>query len=64
MLVDVNENDQITLYVDEKFTSAFYYNNTLTGIVEDPEFTRRFAGIWLSENTTRPGMREDLLGIR
>lgn len=62
LLVDVKEKDQITLFVDKRFHSYFYHNGNLTGTIKDTEFTRHFAGIWLSEDTTRPAMRKDLLG--
>ena len=62
LLVDVKEKDQITLFVDKRFHSYFYHNGNLTGTIKDAEFTRHFAGIWLSEDTTRPAMRKNLLG--
>jgi hypothetical protein len=62
LLVDVQEKDQITLYVDASYNSHFYFNGSFVGAIKDPEFTRQFAGIWLSERTTRPKIRSDLLG--
>jgi len=62
LLVDVKEKDQITLFVDKRFHSYFYHNGNLTGAIKDSDFTKHFAGIWLSEDTTRPAMRKNLLG--
>jgi hypothetical protein len=62
VLVDVVTGDSITLHVDQFAHSYFYYNQTLVGSIEDPEFSERFAAIWLSEATTRPGFRQALLG--
>jgi len=63
ILRDVNKTDVITLYVDQAGSSAFYFNETLLGVINDPVFSERFAAIWLSEQTTRPGFRKSLLGL-
>ncbi len=62
ILVDVDKGDSITLHVDSRAHSHFYFNDQLLGSIEDPGFSERFAAIWLSEATTRPGFREALLG--
>ena len=62
IMVDVNKQDRITLFVDADYTSVFYYNDSYIGTIEDAGFSRSFAGIWLSENSSRPGMRARLLG--
>lgn len=62
VLVDVSKGDVITLFVDQDCQSHFFHNNQLLGVIEDPVFTRQFAAIWLSEQTTRPAMRASLLG--
>ncbi len=63
ILSDVNKSDAITLYVDEAGNSSFYLNERLLGVINDPAFSERFAAIWLSEQTTRPGFRKSLLGL-
>lgn len=63
ILRDVNKTDTITLYVDKAGSSTFYLNETLLGSINDSVFTERFAAIWLSEETTRPGFRKSLLGL-
>jgi len=42
--------------------AQFYANGRSSGEVADPEFARRFFGIWLSEWTSAPQLREALLG--
>lgn len=42
--------------------AQFYANGRPSGEVADPEFARRFFGIWLSEGTSAPRLREALLG--
>ena len=41
--------------------SAFFYNGTWVGSVEDPDFAPAFIAIWLSPKTSRPAHREGLL---
>lgn len=62
--VDVKKGDSITFYSDINGAAAFYYNDTYLGNIQDPEFTKRFAAIWLSELTSQPEMRLELLGLR
>lgn len=58
---DVEAGDEITLYVDVRGTSEFYFNDQLLGEITDPDFSNRFAAIWLSEKTTHPAFRNKLL---
>ncbi len=59
---DVKEGESITGVVDENRISHFYYNDKLLGKVHDKEFSLWFFNIWLSEKTSEPEMRRDLLG--
>jgi len=59
---DVAENDVITLELRENQHSHFYVNNTWVGSIEDPAFGQQFLDIWLSPQTTRPAIRQQLLG--
>ncbi len=59
---DVTKNDAITLRVKSDKTSEFYFNNTLIGRIDDPDFSFAFSSIWLSPNTSRPKLRKKLLG--
>lgn len=42
--------------------TRFYTRDKFIAAVPDPEFTRAFFDIWLSEKTSAPGVREKLLG--
>jgi len=61
LLPDVEQGDEITLYVDRNAASTFYFNGEKLGLINDPLFSREFSAIWLSEKTTRPELRQALL---
>jgi len=61
MLSDLDKGDVITRYVDTQGSSNFYYNGRLLGTIADSAFTGQFAAIWLSEKTTRPDFRDNLI---
>ena len=61
LLGDVDNGDVITLYVDAQGASNFYLNGRLLGTIADSAFTEQFAAIWLSEKTTRPDFRDNLI---
>lgn len=58
---DVSKGDVITGVANKAGYSEFYLNGELLGLVNDVEFTERFFGIWLSENTSEPELRSALL---
>lgn len=59
---DVGKGDTITLELDASNRSQFYLNDKLLGDMDDPEFGEHFVAIWLSPDTSRPRVREALLG--
>tara|TARA_B100000809_G_scaffold187606_1_gene185917 strand:+ start:44 stop:604 length:561 start_codon:yes stop_codon:yes gene_type:complete len=59
---DIEEGDTLSLHVNNN-KSFFYFNNELVGEVEDQEFSQLFLDIWLSEKTSEPELRLELLGI-
>nr|WP_241664428.1 chalcone isomerase family protein [Ningiella ruwaisensis] len=61
---NVNEGETLTGVVDANRHSHFYFNDEKLGTIEDEEFTQWFFDIWLSEQTSEPKMREQLLGLR
>ncbi len=63
LLPDVRKNDVLALVVDEQGRSAFLVNGQPLAQIEDPRFGEHFLGIWLSPNTSRPDLRQALLGI-
>jgi hypothetical protein len=60
---NVKEGEMITGVVDAENVSHFYLNETPLGKVYDKEFSRWFFDIWLSEETSEPEMRRQLLGL-
>lgn len=43
--------------------ARFYGRKGLVGVVADPEFARAFFGIWLSEKTSEPALRAQMLKL-
>ena len=58
---DVNEGDTLSLLIDE-VRSVFYFNQKYIGAIDKPQFGQIFLDIWLSENTSQPKLRKELLG--
>ncbi|GLR71142.1 chalcone isomerase family protein [Agaribacter marinus] len=61
---DVKEGNSITGIYNESQHSVFYFDDEKVGVVEDPEFSKWFFDIWLSEQSSEPKMRKQLLGIK
>ena len=59
---DVGKNDVIALELDADNRSTFYFNGEKLGVMEDADFGEYFVAIWLSPDTSRPALREALLG--
>ena len=59
---DVTSEDVISLSVDKAGVSTFLFNGEVIGRLQDPQFGEDFSGIWLAENTTRPQLRDQLIG--
>ncbi|QOL25550.1 chalcone isomerase family protein [Thalassotalea sp. LPB0316] len=58
---DIAKGDKLSMYVADDIT-AFYHNDNFRGIVEHPSFAQDFVAIWLSEKTSQPKLRRQLLG--
>lgn len=58
---DIRKGDELALYVTPHH-STFFFNNTLLGHVEDEQFGQLFIDIWLSDKTSQPELRRQLLG--
>jgi len=43
--------------------TVFYRGNEKIGTIADADFTRQFSNIWLSEKTSEPELRKQLLGM-
>ena len=61
---DVAKNDVLTLYIDDQNKSTFYRNGAVLGSIDDAQFGQSFLDIWLSTDTSRPQLRQSLLGLR
>ncbi len=60
---DIKRGDQIVLRVNAELASEFFFNGELIGSVVDPIFTQRFLSIWLSEKSSYPHLRNQLVGL-
>lgn len=58
---DVNEGDRITGRHEPGQGARFFVNGRLRREVREPGFATRFFGIWLSPQTSEPGLRAALL---
>jgi Chalcone isomerase-like len=58
---DVSKGERITGVHQPGVGAKFYVNGKLAGEVRDAEFSQRFFGIWLSPQTSEPGLRAELL---
>ena len=59
---DVKQGDRITGINLPGSGARFLLNGQPRGEVLEPEFARRFFGIWLAPQTSEPAMRDTLLG--
>lgn len=60
---DIKTGDKLTGHHHPEQGVSFTYNGRSIGRIADPEFSRRFFGIWLSPTTSQPEMRTALLGL-
>ena len=60
---DIKAGDTLTLVIN-KTGSAFYHNKKIVGGINKAEFGPLFLDIWLSEKTSEPTLRSELLGIK
>jgi hypothetical protein len=58
---DIVAGDTLSLLIHND-KSEFYWNNRYIGDVNSPVFGKVFLDIWLSENTSQPELRTELLG--
>jgi hypothetical protein len=62
---DVKKGSQLTAIFTLGQETRFYKNNRqFIGSVADPEFGVQFSNIWLSEKTSEPEMRKELLALK
>jgi hypothetical protein len=63
LIPDVRSGDRLALQVDADQHARLLHNDIVQGRIDDPSFVQAFAGIWLAEDTTRPDLRQQLLGL-
>jgi hypothetical protein len=61
MWPDIKEGDSLSLLIDQG-RSVFYFNHQYIGVIKPSIFGQIFLAIWLSENTSEPNLRLELLG--
>ncbi len=60
---DVKNGDILTAVFNAKQETKFYAGSQLLGTIKGQEFAKWFSGIWLSERTSEPELRRQLLGL-
>ncbi len=59
---DITEGDNLVFGLDASGDSAFWFNGSPLGSIEDRDFGKLFGGIWLDPDTPRPELRAQLIG--
>ncbi|WP_153913623.1 chalcone isomerase family protein [Shewanella sp. TC10] len=59
---DVKEGDKLSFMMHNDDLGQFYFNDNPLPLIEETGFSKAFLGIWLSEKTSRPELREQLIG--
>ncbi|MFM2643569.1 chalcone isomerase family protein [Vibrio chagasii] len=63
MWPNVEAGSTLTIRIAEDNVSRFYFDEQPIGVIQDKQFGDAFLAIWLSENTSEPGLRKQLLGL-
>ena len=58
----ITEGDNLVFGLNELGDSAFWFNGSPLGSIEDRDFGPLFGGIWLDPDTPRPELRAQLIG--
>jgi hypothetical protein len=59
---DITEGDNLVFGLNASGDSAFWFNGSPIGSIDDRDFGPLFGGIWLDPDTPRPGLRVELIG--
>ena len=59
---EVTEGDNLVFGLNASGDSAFWFNGSPVGIIDDRDFGPLFGGIWLDPDSPRPGLRAQLIG--
>ena len=60
----VKDGDVLTFVVQADGSNMFYLNDKALGSVQDNQFSAAFLAIWLSDKTSRPELRQQLIGAK
>jgi len=60
---DIQKGDRLIGLYDPQMPSQFFLNGKLIGVIDDADLSRHFFDIWLSEETSKPQLRLQLLGM-
>lgn len=61
---DVRAGDRLSGRLRPGEGAEFFFNDAPLATLDEPLFARLFFGIWLSEQTSEPALRAQLLGLR
>jgi len=59
---NVEKNTRITGVFNQQQQTEFYLDDALIGRIDDPLLSQKFFDIWLSDQTSAPEFRDELLG--
>ncbi|MCL9782371.1 chalcone isomerase family protein [Vibrio sp. S4M6] len=59
----VKPGDKLTFVSNNHGEGQFFFDGKPIGSIQDPTFADAFLDIWLSERTTEPKLRKQLLGL-
>jgi len=61
---DIQQGDKLTFYVEQNKKGTFFHNGQAIGHIKEQAFSMAFLSIWLSEKTSQPELRQQLLGVQ
>ena len=61
---DIQKGDRLIGLYDPQMPSQFFLNGASIGVIDDANLSRHFFDIWLSEETSNPQLRQQLLGMK
>lgn len=61
---DVKPQDKLVFTIDKNGSNQFYLNDKPLGNIANQDFSQLFLDIWVSEKTTYPDLRLELIGDR
>ena len=61
---DMTKGEKAALYWEPGSQITFYVKERLKKIIKDKEFADAYINIWLGENTSRPILRDKIIGLK